>query len=124
MAGLPTEPVQPSPTLSLPLASSQIPVWMPANKPIRCCSKNGALIGLGVGVGLAVWLVHYTCDAAECGSAYVGAMAFFGGIGAGIGTVVGTPNITQPRTFPVGKRVGVAPVVSRQATGGAVSVRF
>ena len=96
----------------------------PSNRGFHCCNKKGALIGLAVGAGLAVWLVHSLCDSADCTSNYVSVVALFGGIGAGIGALANTPNLRGPVGFPVTGRLRVSPAVSRDVAGGIMTVSF
>ena len=95
----------------------------PKHGRAHCCNAKGALIGAGIGVGLAVFLVRHTCDSSDCTSAYLGASAVLGGIGAGLGAWAGGPS----RQYPLGSpdtRVVVSPAIARRAHGAIVAVRF
>jgi hypothetical protein len=69
-------------------------------------------------------MTYYLDDSGDRSAHYFGAAAVLGGIGAGIGAITGASSVTRPTMFPVGKRLGVGPVVSKDRTGGAVALRF
>ena len=87
---------------------------------------NGVLLGLLTGAGLAavgVALTAYIPDAAD----YLGAAAIFGGAGAGIGAVVDSLNSGSRVVYKVRSssgRLSVAPLLSRDRKGVAVSLGF
>jgi hypothetical protein len=96
----------------------------PSNQHIHCCSRKGALIGLAVGAGLAIVLTRSLCDAGDCTSTYFKSVAFFGGIGAGIGALAGNPSLKGQVSFPSERRITISPVFSRETRGGVVALRF
>jgi hypothetical protein len=86
--------------------------------------KKGALIGAGVGAGLAIW--DYSIDPSEPGNAAITAVAIGLGtaIGAGIDALVGKDGklLYRPRqrTFSL----AIAPLARADRQGVLVSVRF
>jgi MFS family permease len=122
------EAEQPSPALASALASprlqvGRVPLRFAGNR-IYCCSEKGAVIGAAIGAGLGLAMVYYFDDSGYRSEHFFTTAAVLGAVGAGLGALTGSPSITRPTTFPVGKHLGVGPVVSRQKTGGAMSVRF
>lgn len=93
---------------------------------------NGALIGLGVGGGLAaVGLVIATNSdvglEASAGEAMV-AVAFYAGLGAGIGTGVDAlipgQRLVFERPGPGGPSLALKPLLGRHRVGAALSIGF
>ena len=86
--------------------------------------KKGALIGAGVGAGLAIW--DYSIDPSEPGNAAVTAVAVGLGtaIGAGIDALVGKEGklLYRPRqrTFSL----AISPLARRDRQGVLMSLRF
>jgi hypothetical protein len=81
---------------------------------------NGALIGAGVGAGLALW--DYLIDPSEPGNAAIAAVAV--GLGAAAGA--GIDKLIPGRLLYLspGTTVRMMPVVSRSDTGVIVAIRF
>src|ERR1043165_1859216 len=113
-AGAPEESTQ---TSSAPLhltQVAQIPVGpMRGNASLYCCSRHGAVVGAAIGAGLGLALTYYFDDSGDRSTHFFTTAAFLGGIGAGIGTITGASSVTRPRVFPVGKRLGVGPVIAK-----------
>jgi hypothetical protein len=82
----------------------------------------GALIGAGTGLTVA-WGMFAACgdgcEAPDPGPTYAAAIGFAAGIGAAAGWVIDKAHKGKAVVFPV-----VAPIVSREAKGVAVVVRF
>jgi hypothetical protein len=97
---------------------------VPSNPRIHCCSRKGALIGLAIGAGVAIVLTLGICDAGDCTPTYFKTVAFFGGVGAGVGALAGHPRLKGQASFPSERRISISPVISREARGGVVAVRF
>jgi hypothetical protein len=83
---------------------------------------TGALIGGGVGFGLALW--DYLIDPSEPDNAAIFAVAIGLGaaIGLGIDALIDGKVLYRPRQPRVS--VGIAPLIARDRRGVAVSVRF
>lgn len=86
--------------------------------------KKGALIGAGVGAGLAIW--DYSIDPSEPGNAAITAVAVGLGtaIGAGLDALVGKGGtlLYRPRQRTVS--LAISPLARRDRQGVVMSVRF
>lgn len=82
------------------------------------------MIGAAIGAGLGFAMVYYFDDSGDRSMHYFTTAAVLGALGAGIGALSGGPSRTGPVAIPSGKRVAVAPIVTRKVGGGAVAVRF
>jgi hypothetical protein len=69
-------------------------------------------------------MTYYFDDSGDRSTHLFTTAAVLGGVGAGIGAITGASSVARPTTFPVSKRVGVGPMVTRTAGGGAMTVRF
>jgi hypothetical protein len=92
--------------------------------------KNGALIGAGVGFGLSLFSAIVWChEWGDCGGETVGAVAFYTGIGAGIGVGVDAL-IPAKQTIYAGaartalRNLRVKPVVGNSRKGVALTFSF
>lgn len=85
---------------------------------------NGALVGAGIGTGLAMW--DYLIDPSEPGNAAIFAVAIGCGaaIGAGIDALVNTGGTVLYASPRQKSGVTVSPFVGRDQQGVVVSVRF
>jgi hypothetical protein len=81
---------------------------------------DGALIGAGIGIGLAIW--DYSIDPSEPGNAAIFAIGT--GLGAAIGAGIDALRARPGRTVYRSPRVTVSPVVGRARQGMSMSVRF
>jgi hypothetical protein len=81
---------------------------------------DGALIGAGVGIGLAIW--DYSIDPNEPGNAAM--FAIGAGLGAAIGAGIDALRARPGRTVYRSPRVAVLSVVGRARQGLSISVRF
>lgn len=81
---------------------------------------DGALIGAGVGAGLAIW--DYSIDPSEPGNAAIFAVGI--GLGAAIGAGIDALRARPGRTVYRSPRAAVSPVVGRARQGLSMSVRF
>ena len=109
------------------VGADQGPLARPPANPrahVHCCSRKGALIGAAVGAAVGILAVRELCESGDCTKGYVLSAIYLGGLGAGIGALVGHPNLQRPLELPAHRRIGVLPVISRQSQAGAVSVRF
>jgi hypothetical protein len=93
----------------------------PPGRPHNCCNKKRAMIGAAIGAAGGFLLVQGLCAASDCTSAYVGAMGFFGGIGAAIGAFVDTAH--RVPTVP-DRRVRITGVVSPTMRAVLTTVRL
>ena len=84
---------------------------------------NGALIGAGIGTGLAVW--DYLIDPSEPGDGAVFAVAIDLGtaIGAGLDALVDGRRVLY-RSGHQKRSLRIAPIHARNRRGGQVAVRF
>jgi hypothetical protein len=84
---------------------------------------TGALVGGGIGAGLALW--DYLIDPSEPdnGAIFVGAIAIGTAIGAGIDALIDGRRILY-RSGPQKRSVTIAPIGARDRKGVQVSVRF
>lgn len=84
---------------------------------------NGALIGAGIGAGLATW--DYLVDPSEPGNAAVFTVAIGLGtaIGAGIDALLSRRNVLYPSPRQ-SRRLMLTPFVAKDRQGALVSVRF
>src|ERR1051325_4156215 len=111
---------QPSSALASALASprsqtGQVPRTRFSGSKIYCCSAKGAAIGAAIGAGLGLAMVYYFDDSGYRSEHFFTTAAVLGAVGAGLGALSSGPSITRPTTFPIGKHVGVGPVVSRKS---------
>lgn len=81
---------------------------------------NGALIGVGVGIGLAIW--DYLIDPSEPGNAaiFTAGIGLGAAIGSGIDALVRRPG----KTVYLARRVRVSPLLGHARQGVRLSVRF
>ena len=122
----------PTATDTMPLArSAGLPgssTWSQVSQPQSTVSKGlgatakGAIMGAGGGAAVGSLFNAALCDGARCGG-YVAAAFLFGGIGAAIGTFVGW-GIDAKKATPGAPSITVGPIISRDARGGAIAVRF
>jgi len=92
--------------------------------------KNGALIGTGVGLGLGIFGAAVFCgEWGDCGAEAVAFVAFYTGVGAGVGVGIDalipskqTVYIGAPRTTL--SRIKVKPIVGNSRKGVAVAFSF
>lgn len=84
---------------------------------------NGALIGAGIGAGLATW--DYLIDPSEPGNAAVFTVAIGLGtaIGAGIDALLSKTNVLSPAPRQ-SRRLMLTPFAAKDRQGALVSVRF
>jgi hypothetical protein len=90
----------------------------------------GTLVGAGVGFGFSIALLA-AADNPDAGEAAPYALAFFGGIGMGLGLVFGLlakresiePHLVyeSPRSGP---EIGFFPILSKDTKGAGVSITF
>ena len=83
---------------------------------------NGALVGAGVGAGLATW--DYAIDPSEPGNGVVFAIAIGTGAAIGAGIDALTKGRLLYRTAPSTARVSLAPLVTRRTQGLLLTARF
>jgi hypothetical protein len=123
----PTSGVLPAQSFVLPSASAgaaQGPFLLGPAPTRPCCSRKGALIGLGVGAAAGIVLTTMLCESRDCASTYASTIVIFGGIGAGFGALADRPNRLWSIPVPRLPRVAVSPFVSRRASGALAAVRF
>jgi len=93
--------------------------------------RNGALIGMGVAVGLVgLAAAADNGECSDCGGVYVAAALLYAGMGAGIG--VGIDALFPGKKIPVYKsaggnpaaRVSLSPILTRGRQGIAATLRF
>jgi hypothetical protein len=107
-------------------AQTLAPPPMPANQSAALTGgKIGAAIGGALGVGFGIAVAQAGCDGSRCGSSNVFVdSVFFGVTGAAIGGLIGTA-IDRAHKHP-SRRAGIdiAPILSRDARGGRLALRF
>jgi hypothetical protein len=81
---------------------------------------DGALIGAGAGIGLAIW--DYSIDPSEPGNAAI--FAIGASLGAAIGAGIDALRARPGRTVYRSPSVAVSPVLGRTRQGLSISVRF
>ena len=91
--------------------------------------KNGALIGTGVGLGLGVLGAVIFCSEFRCGGEAVAVVAFYTGVGAGIGVGVDALIPSKQVVFIGGtrttlSRINLKPIISKSRKGVAVAFSF
>lgn len=93
--------------------------------------RNGALIGLGVGAGLAALLVAAVCaEEGGCGPEMAIGVLVYAGIGAGIGTGVDAliPGkkilVYQPASRQPGLTLSLSPILRPRRQGVAATIHF
>jgi hypothetical protein len=96
---------------------------LPPNPRRHCCNIKGALIGAGIGAGLATVLTRNLCDAGDCTGDYIKGALILGGIGAGLGALIHTGHT---RSMPSRRdtTMDVSPVISGPVQGVMVTARF
>lgn len=95
----------------------------PPNTRTRCCNLKGALIGAGIGAGLATVLTRSLCDAGDCTADYIKGALVLGGIGAGLGALV-HPSRRWSMPSRRESTLYISPVISGRARGVMVAARF
>jgi hypothetical protein len=97
-----------------------------AGPPSMSGAALGAIVGGGAGVLTGFWYVASQCGGSGCSAKnYFESAAYFGGLGAAIGAVIGS----QPhsRRHPARTRPSVlrlAPIVTPRVRGGVAAIRF
>jgi hypothetical protein len=105
------------------------PIFAPQTHTVSQAGVNaalvGALVGAGAGVATGIGVGVALCDGTHC-EGYAQDAFYFGAVGAAIGGVIGASidlahRRARSRRSP---SITVAPILSPNARGGRVAVRF